>query len=460
MALSPSHISLFSSDPSLYLRKRPSSIPQLRWLPAETRVRARPFSLSIVNGQADDRKEDIVIVGAGIAGLATAVSLQRLGIRTLVLEQGESLRTGGTSLTLFKNGWKALDAIGVGNDLRSQFLEIQGMAIKSEDGRELRSFRFKDEDESQEVRAVERRVLLETLASRLPPDAISFSSKLANVERSENGETLLELEDGIRISTKILIACDGIRSPVAKLMGFPEPNYVGHCAFRGLAYFPKGQPFEPKVNYIYGKGVRAGYVPVSETKVYWFICYNSSSPGPKITDPSILRQQAEQLVKNWPRDLINLINLTPDDTIIRTSLVDRWLWPSISPPASTGSIVLVGDAWHPMTPNLGQGACCALEDSIVLTKKLAEAIKSKRTSVEEAFKAYGSERWPRIFPLTVRAYLVGALLQWDNPVICALRDNIIVPKLVRLGPVLEHTNFEFDPSIRNLENLSSVDIGQ
>lgn len=80
-------------------------------------------------------------------------------------------------------------------------------------------------------------------------------------------------------SVQILIACDGIRSPVAKLMGFPEPNYVGHCAFRGLAYFPEEQPFEPKVNYIYGKGVRAGYVPVSETKVYWFICYNSSSPG-------------------------------------------------------------------------------------------------------------------------------------------------------------------------------------
>lgn len=103
--------------------------------------------------------------------------------------------------------------------------------------------------------------------------------------------------------------------------------------------------------------------------------------GPKITDPSILKQQAKQLLRNWPTDLINLINLTPDGTIIRTSLVDRWLWPSISPPASTGSIVLVGDVWHPMTPNLGQGACCALEDSIVLTKKLAEAIKSKRTSV-------------------------------------------------------------------------------
>lgn len=55
--------------------------------------------------------------------------LFRLGIRTLVLEQAESLRTGGTSLTLFKNGWKALDAIGVGNDLRTQFLEIQGYVV-------------------------------------------------------------------------------------------------------------------------------------------------------------------------------------------------------------------------------------------------------------------------------------------------------------------------------------------
>ncbi|XP_009608102.1 monooxygenase 2-like [Nicotiana tomentosiformis] len=446
LLLVKSHVSLYSSsNPTIYFKRRISSIPQQPWSTAETRVRVRPVSLSVINARADDRKEDIVIIGAGIAGLATAVSLQRLGIRTLVLEQAESLRTGGTSLTLFKNGWKALDAIGVGNDLRTQFLEIQGMVVKSEDGRELRSFRFKDEDESQEVRAVERRVLLETLASKLPPDAISFSSKLENIERSENGETMLELEDGIRISAKILIACDGIRSPVAKWMGFPEPNYVGHCAFRGLAYFPEGQPFEPKVNYIYGRGVRAGYVPVSETKVYWFICYNNSSPGPKIIDPSILRQQAEQLVRNWPTDLINLIKLTPDDTIIRSSLVDRWLWPSVSPPASTGSIVLVGDSWHPMTPNLGQGGCCALEDSIVLSKKLVEAIKYKRISVEDALKAYETERWPRIFPLTLRAYLVGALLQWENPLICSLRDNIIVPKLVRLGPILEHTNFEFEP---------------
>lgn len=62
-------------------------------------------------------------------------------------------------------------------------------------------------------------------------------------------------------------------------MGFPEPKYVGHCAFRGLAYYPGGQPFEPNLNQIYGRGQRAGFLPVSPTKVYWFVCFNRQSPG-------------------------------------------------------------------------------------------------------------------------------------------------------------------------------------
>ncbi|XP_059641038.1 monooxygenase 2 isoform X2 [Cornus florida] len=319
------------------------------------------------------------------------------------------------------------------------------MVVKSEDGRDLRSFRFKDEDKSQEVRAVERRILLGTLADQLPPDSIRFSSKLLKIERTESGETLLELTDGTRLSAKIVIGCDGIRSPVAKWMGFSEPKYVGHCAFRGLGFYPDGQPFGPKVDYIYGRGVRAGFVPVSPTKVYWFICFNSSSPGPKITDPSVLKKQAVELVQKWPSELLNIIDTTPDDTIIRTPLVDRWLWPTISPPASAGRVVLVGDAWHPMTPNLGQGACCALEDAVVLARKLASALNSGPATVEDALSSYGSERWPRIFPLTIRANLVGTLLQWDNPVVCSVRNNVVIPKLVQVGPLLEHTNFDCEP---------------
>jgi len=70
--------------------------------------------------------ENIVIVGAGVAGLATALALRRLGVGAAVLEQGAALRAGGTSLTLFKNGWRVLDAIGVADELRAKYLRIQG----------------------------------------------------------------------------------------------------------------------------------------------------------------------------------------------------------------------------------------------------------------------------------------------------------------------------------------------
>ncbi|XP_015952282.1 monooxygenase 2 isoform X1 [Arachis duranensis] len=434
-------MAMASATSSLTILRSPSALVSTLSHASKMLMRSGSFQPSN-RGNGEVRKEEVVIVGGGIAGLATAVSLDRLGVKSTVLEQAESLRSGGTSLTLSKNGWSVLDAIGVANRLRSQFSQIEGLVIRSEDGKQLRSFNLLEEDPSQELRGVERRILLETLAAELPKGAIQFSSKLARIEPTSEGDISLELADGSKLHATTVIGCDGIGSPIAKWMGFHEPKYVGYCAIRGLATYSDGQPYEPRVNYFYGRGVRAAYVPVSPTKVYWFVCFNSPSPGPSTTDSSVLKKQAKELVRNWPSELLDIVDSTPDDTIIRNPLADRWLWPTISPPASTGRIVLVGDAWHPMTPNLGQGACCALEDAVVLAKKLAGAIKSKdQYSVEEAFRSYGSERWCRVFPLTVRAHLVGSILQWENPLVCSIRNKIIIPKLASLKPMLEHTNF-------------------
>nr|XP_025703938.1 monooxygenase 2-like [Arachis hypogaea] len=159
------------------------------------------------------------------------------------------------------------------------------MVVKFEDGKELRSFTFKQEDQwvccSEEVRAMEKRVLLETLAGQISQDLIQFSSKLAIIKSNPDRKTLLEHAYGSKLLAKILISYNAIRSPIAKWMGFSKENYVGHCAFRGLVSYSEGQPYGPRVNYIYDRGVHSGYVPVSLRKVYWFICFNSSSPGPK-----------------------------------------------------------------------------------------------------------------------------------------------------------------------------------
>ncbi|KAJ3689036.1 hypothetical protein LUZ61_018200 [Rhynchospora tenuis] len=403
-----------------------------------------PRVTSSLGSNASTSSKEVVVVGGGIAGLAVSLALHRLGVSSLVLEQGRTLRTGGTSLTLFKNGWRVLDSLGAADELRQSFLPVKGMIMKSNDGRELRSFSFDEEAPGQEVRAVERRALLETLANKLPPSTISYSSKVKSVNAQGKEGTMLELEDGRKILANIVIGCDGVNSPIAKWMGFPEAKFVGHCAFRGMAHYPDGQPFESKVNYIYGTGLRAGFVPVSPSKIYWFICFNSNSPGSKKTDPSLLKKEASDLVRDFPSDLQDIIRNTEEDILIKTPLVDRWLWPGLTPPAYRNGVVLVGDAWHPMTPNLGQGACCALEDSVVLATKLSGSLGKGKDAVNQALREYADDRWPRIFPLTVRANLVGALVQWDNPLVCALRNGVLIPKIVRLGPFLEHTNFECD----------------
>ncbi|KAF4374781.1 hypothetical protein F8388_020302 [Cannabis sativa] len=136
-------------------------------------------------------------------------------------------------------------------------------------------------------------------------------------------------------------------------------------SIRGLAYFPDGQPYPLTITNINGN-------------VYWNMTFTRHSPGPKITDPEELRKQAREQVQGWPQAeiLVHIIDHTLDDTIIRAPMTDRWLWPGLNPLAYSGRVVVVGDAWHPMTPNIGQRASVALEDSVFLGKKLAHALKS------------------------------------------------------------------------------------
>ena len=171
-------------------------------------------------------------------------------------------------------------------------------------------------------------------------------------------------------------------------------------------------------------------------------CFWCSETGPRTSDPYVLKKEALDLVRSWPQELPDVVQRTPEDGVVKTSLADRWLWPGFSPPSWANGVVVIGDAWHPMTPNLGQGACLALEDAVVLVSKLRGVIGGRRELIDQVLREYSKERWARVFPLTIRANLVGSLSQWENPVFCSFRNNIMIPKLVRLGRLVEHTNFE------------------
>ncbi|CAM6026147.1 unnamed protein product [Sphagnum balticum] len=268
--------------------------------------------------------ETVVIVGAGLAGLATALALHRVGVRAVVLEQAESLRTEGTSLTLFPNAWRVLDALGVAQELRPQFINIMG---------------------PHEVRAVERKVLLETLAKPLPTGTIKFAAKVKKIckPRGPKGITEVELENGMIILTKVLVGCDGGNSVVAKWMGFSQPRPVGQVTIRGVSEYRNGHTFDPVIHQIMGQGTRAGIVPVSQTKVYWFVLFKASPSVPKIiSDPDKVKEEALNYMQGWPVDIQECIEMTPLSCFSRGVIWDRWSIPFMTPQQEMNGVTLAG----------------------------------------------------------------------------------------------------------------------
>ncbi|CAJ2663206.1 unnamed protein product [Trifolium pratense] len=221
-------------------------------------------------------EEDVVIVGAGIAGLTTALGLHRLGVKFLVLESSDSLRVGGFALGILENAWKALDAVGVGDILRRKHIHIHGNVTTSLITGKRISIMPKDNKGENEQRCVRRELLVDTLANELPSGTIRYLSKVVAVEKSSFSK-IVHLADGTIIKTKVLIGCDGVNSVVAKWLGFKEATYTGRYGIRGWAEMESNHNIEPALMRFSGNDFRVVAVPCDEKSVYWFFTWTSST---------------------------------------------------------------------------------------------------------------------------------------------------------------------------------------
>ncbi|XP_059644353.1 monooxygenase 2-like [Cornus florida] len=389
--------------------------------------------------------EDVVIVGAGIAGLATAVALKRVGVRALVLERSEGLRATGAALGLFPNAWLALDALGVSHKLTSVYNpSTRGYITDVGNGtiQEV-SFGATDRDERGPT-FMHRKALLEALVEELSVDAIRFCSKLSSIEAHQQEGTsiaIIHLEDGTIIKAKILIGCDGVHSVVANWLGLGAPVDSGRSAVRGLAIYPKSHGLKQEFQQFVDVGKRGGYVPLNENELYLFFACNSTSKGKNNAgNPELIqRELIENLLKDFPPIYFDVVEHSDLSTLTWAPLMFRRPWDIILKNASKGTITVAGDALHPMTPDLGQGGCSALEDAVVLGRHIGEVfIRHGRLVPREAAEAitrYVKERRWRVAGLITGSYLSGWVQQngsgwWMKFLRDAIFYKFLYPRIV------------------------------
>lgn len=387
--------------------------------------------------------EDIVIAGAGLAGLATALGLHRKGVRSLVLESSATLRASGYAFTTWTNAFRALDALGVGDKIREHHLRYERLvAFSASTGEAAATVSLKMQGKSgpHEIRCVKRNFLLDTLENELPEGTIRYSSKIVAIEEEGNVK-VLHMADGSIIRANVLVGCDGVNSVVAKWLGLPKPIVSGRSATRGLAEYPEGHGFGPEMLQFIGQGFRSGVLPCSDTSVYWnYTWYPSPADGDAEESVAKMRQHVLAKLgatKKIPAEALDVIERSEMSEVVSSPLRFRSPLALVRGSISRGNVCVAGDALHPMTPELGQGGCAALEDGVVLARCLGEAFVGAGNDggyacVTAALEKFAGERRWRAIRLVTAAYVVGFVQQSSNVAIKFLREKFLSGLLAKL----------------------------
>lgn len=356
-----------------------------------------------------------VIVGAGIGGLTAAIALKQIGWDVAVYERALELREVGAGITLWTNAVKVLRKLGVGEAIEAASAPIRLSEVRSWRGRLLMQtdFGYLSKKLGAPTIGIHRAELLAKLADHLGRDHITLGTTCVSYATDENGANALFAE-GDDVRGQILVGADGIKSLVRQQMLGPEPlRYAGYTAWRGVGLIDRPEVPLGVTLLAMGRGSQAGLLPISGGRTYWFATANVPAGG----EGAPGGHQAELLKRfgNWYAAIPAVIEATPENAVIRNDIFDR-------PPVrrwTDGRVALLGDAAHPTTPNMGQGACMAIESAFVLAKCLRAA-----ETPDAGLRAYEEARFDRTAMITNQSWKFGKIFAYENPVKCWLRDRL------------------------------------
>ena len=236
---------------------------------------------------------------------------------------------------------------------------------------------------------------------------IRYGHRFAALDQDDSGVTA-RFENGAEERGAVLVGADGSASSVRPLFYPAERHYSGYTTWLASAEFTDF-PAETHAQW-YGPKTILGAHPIGGGRTYWYAGYTTKPGG---SDPD-MKQRVLELFGDWAHPVPAMLGATDPAHMARSDIYDlprRESW-------GEGRVTLLGDAAHPMVPALGQGACQAIEDGVILGRILGASEDDPA-----ALKAYESKRIERTAPIVKRARMQGGLMQGNNPLMSVVRAN-------------------------------------
>jgi FAD-dependent urate hydroxylase len=354
---------------------------------------------------------DVVVIGGGLGGLAAAMALRQAGHSPTVYEQAQEFLPVGAGISLWPNGVKVLDMLGVGDRVASIGGCMERMGYAYWNGPILTEFSLAPLYDTVGERAwpVVRADLQDLLVEAVGREHIHFGTRCVGVESDEHGAQVV-FDDGERVSADLVVAADGTHSPLRTwVAGEPiERTYLGYVNFNTLTTADSLVAPPDVWRTWVGDGKRAAVMPVGGNQVYAFFDIPLALDQAEMREDrrppaAVLRQSFD----GWAEPVGRLIRNLDPARINRVPIHDL---PTV-PCWHRDRVVLLGDAAHAMAPDLGQGGCQALEDALVL----AQYLTSTTRSIPDALARYQAERLPRTAEIAHRARKRAYLTHGHDP---------------------------------------------
>jgi len=333
---------------------------------------------------------DAIVVGAGIGGLAAAGALARAGWQVTLVERDDRVRPGRGTVTLWPNGVKALQALGLAGGLDAIATPIPAYGLRRPDGQPL-------------VAAGAASGALEVLRADLHD---AFMAALGERVVVRTGVDIRSARPGRPTLTDgrhtyeadLVIGADGANSVIRKRLA-PTTRLVSAGFAAWQAFIPWYRA--PKVQFTdtLGTGHRFTSATLGDRGVAWTATApGARRPEPKETQLALLRRW----FAGWIEPVPTLLDATQPDDLVHDPVGELDPLPATF---AAGGYVLVGDAAHAMPHYLGQGACLALEDAATLYSTLSTM------PVESALTAYDRARRPRAAKVLAQTQRVATMLK-------------------------------------------------